>query len=505
MSIFGPEFEKIWPQAGTTLQLSDFGKKLLKQCENIKKPEQKDVDLDEFKRKSSNFPLEFGTNTCRVISQPKDRYPNIQKQISSAYPVIHERVLQLYLDFLEHKCQYGHPKERELYVKLSLEGFIQRLLTKRCAAFVGPQDAYLLINGCKGFAEEQYVSIGTDDEQEPLIFQNCLSYDEAKLSAFLSISSHSELINNGTRQNCGIIEKDLNKIEREGVVIGIIGARFQKPLVMDYQDIVISPEQNIPEMGYGPQNTSDIMNTEFIASIEYRKLWEQFYEESGFLYTEVKKDNKRFGDVEMPCFNEIFDNVVMKKRFTISFDTLLLEAQARAFQLNKQAYVHVVGIGLGVWRMAKQQSKIFLETFDQRVKHLLPKLNNIGVIHFSWFEEKEWADLKHNGLIESKTHPMGGIRTLIANRNPADKLNESEFENMLLVISYAWDGNALPGNEFWFKHLDDSSDSSNACSTLVTELHNPFINTEWVCGKNLHIASAEYGVIHISEYAKNFI
>lgn len=52
-------------------------------------------------------PVQFGSNNCRVMSQPKDRYPNIKKQISSAYPVIHERVLQLYLDFLEYKCLYG--------------------------------------------------------------------------------------------------------------------------------------------------------------------------------------------------------------------------------------------------------------------------------------------------------------------------------------------------------------------------------------------------------------
>lgn len=64
-------------------------------------------------------------------------------------------------------------------------------------------------------------------------------------------------------------------------------------------------------------------------------------------------------------------------------------------------------------------------------------------------EKNEWGDLKHNGFITSDAHPLGGIRTMLINRNPADKLQEPEFENMLLVISYAWDANALPGNEFW--------------------------------------------------------
>lgn len=41
------------------------------------------------------------------MNQPEERYPAIAKQIASAYPVIHERVLWLYLAFLEHKCKYG--------------------------------------------------------------------------------------------------------------------------------------------------------------------------------------------------------------------------------------------------------------------------------------------------------------------------------------------------------------------------------------------------------------
>lgn len=51
--------------------------------------------------------MQFGRDTCRVMSQPKERYDEITKQIASAYPLIHERVVGLYLAFLEHKCKYG--------------------------------------------------------------------------------------------------------------------------------------------------------------------------------------------------------------------------------------------------------------------------------------------------------------------------------------------------------------------------------------------------------------
>ena len=51
--------------------------------------------------------------------------------------------------------------------------------------------------------------------------------------------------------------------------------------------------------------------------------------------------------------------------------------------------------------------------------------------------------------------------------------------------------------------LKSTGDSSTACSTLITELHNPHINEEWVNGSNLHVATEKYGVIHIAEYANN--
>uniref|UniRef100_A0A1I8MRE2 Uncharacterized protein n=1 Tax=Musca domestica TaxID=7370 RepID=A0A1I8MRE2_MUSDO len=494
MSAFGQEFEKIWPTTDTPLQLSNFGKKLLKQCEDINKPEQKEIDMNAFKLKSSNFPLEFGTNTCRIMSQPKDRYPNIQKQIVSAYPLVHERVLQLYLDFLEHKCQYGNAIEKEIYQNLTLTGLVQRLLKQRCASFFGKNDKYLLLTserGCSGFMD-----VGTTNEKPPLLLKNVLSYDEIKLSALLSVSSYSELINNGNRQNCGVIEKNKSLIEREGVVIGLIGARLTRRDVMEFQDIVIAKTQNTKENGYGFPLDEEPDNR----PKDYRQIWKKFYEEPDFLFDDVKKDDKRFGTAKNQ--NDIFDNLLMKKRYTISFDTLLLESNARAKAAGKQAYVHVVGIGLGVWKAAEHQEKIFLETFSQRIKYLLPKLENIDVLHFSWFHLDEWGDLKNGKVFKSDTHPSGGIKCFISKRNPADKLSTPETENMLLIISYAWDGNALPGNEFWMKMLKSTGDSSTACSTLIAELHNPHINSEWVNGDNLHVASEEYGIIHIADYAK---
>lgn len=68
------------------------------------------------------------------------------------------------------------------------------------------------------------------------------------------------------------------------------------------------------------------------------------------------------------------------------------------------------------------------------------------------------------------------------------------------MVSYAWDGNALPGNEFWVGNLNTSGDPAAAASTQISELHNPHINPK-VCAENLRIATPN-GVLFISEYCE---
>ncbi|XP_065363956.1 uncharacterized protein LOC135957192 [Calliphora vicina] len=511
MSKFGKEFEKIWPELNDHKTLTKTAEKHLKKYLKSKVPV-KNTDLDKFQQKSKNFPIEFPIDSCRVESQPVERHDVIREQIESAYPLIHEKVLYLIIDFLEHKLRYGSSCERKLYKNMSICEFVQRLLTKRCVSFVGTEDDYLLLTGETGFGR-QYLKVGCKEEREPLTLTNVLSYDEIKISALLSVSSKTEFINDGNRYNKGLRELDSSKIEQQGLVVGMIGARFERKEVMEFQDITITRNQNTLENGYGGSLDKPKQNPGFLHNLnpfkkptnleklqDYRRLWNRFYEEPDHLYDQVHKDNLRFGDT-LNCL-VIFDNVMMKKRYAISFDMLLLEANSRA--LPNQAYLHVVGFGLGVWRAAVQQEQIFMECFYERLRYLLPLLKNIGVVHFSYFNLKECGELKNEGFMASKYHPKGGIKTFISKRNPHDKLPE-EFKDMLLVVSYAWDGNALPGNEFWLGNLTGSNDPSTACSTLISELHNPHINTEFVCGDNLHIASFNYNIINIYDYAKKVL
>lgn len=323
---------------------------------------------------------------------------------------------------------------------------MQRLLDKRCASFIARNDKYLLLGGERGASG--FETVGTAEEKAPLVLANLLSYDDIKLSALLSVSSHTIFINEGERANCGRVALNSKTLEPSGVIVGMIGARLSRRNLMEFQDIVIARSQNTRERGYGLALDAPATTREQ----DYRRLWRGFYAMRDVVHGQATIDHQRFG----PSGNkqDVFDNMAMKRRYAISFDLLLLEAQARAKATNRLAYVHVVGFGLGVWKVAVQQERIFLEAFEQRMRTLGSRLDHLGAVHFSWFSMKECGGLKDGALIKIPGHPKKGIRVHISKRSPADKLTGPENGDMLLVVSYAWDGNALPGNEFWMVSIE---------------------------------------------------
>lgn len=403
--------------------------------------------------------------------------------MNSAYPVLNEKAFYLAVNFLKFKQEHGTEIEQRIYSNMDILGLIQRLLEKRAAVFVGSYDKYLLqnkIEGCGGWDE-----VGTEKEAEPLLLQNCLSYDEMKLSALLSVSSHTVFINPGSRGNRGAETSDIESFQRHGVIIGLIGTRLPRPGVMEAQEVLITTEKRVNGgYGFNPNQKTPLY--------EWRKIWADFYGVEPNFPTfleakKLKKHNTRFVEI---YDNEIFDNLAYQRRLSISFETLLLEAHTRAQKASTTAFVHIVGIGLGVWRVAPHQERQYLEAFISCVKRLAHVLTHVADLRFAWFSE----DCR-----QLCPKIMGHIRVHFSNNNPQIRL---EDQTQLLVVSYAWDSNSLPGNEFWHGTLHTSSDPAAASCSQVSELHNAKVNPAKVCASNLHLACQEWGVIHISEYAR---
>lgn len=229
----------------------------------------------------------------------------------------------------------------------------------------------------------------------------------------MSLSSYTDFLNDGNRFNCAVIETDKSKIEQEGIIIGLIGPRFEKPNYMEWQDIIISPQQNTAKNGYG------FTSEPFDKFTAYRHMWNKFYEQNDFIYENIKtSDNDRF----INNGSAILDKEALIKRYAISFDTLLLEAQSRALKSNKKAFIHVVGIGLGVWQYTPNQHEIFMQAFEQRLIALGNLLTHVAVIFFSWFPFDRCGQLENGGFLKIDSHPDKGFSIFISKRNPSAKL-----------------------------------------------------------------------------------
>ncbi|EFN82628.1 uncharacterized protein LOC105184958 isoform X2 [Harpegnathos saltator] len=468
----------------------DDTKELLKRCLDISVPPP--TSLSELIKRSDAFPVKFPISTMRCAAL-KDRGINpetIELNANSVYPLIHEAMLPLIARWLKHKRLYGSAVEKAFYKDMSLIQLIHRLLDKRAVFFYDASDQWKLIDNKTGF--DGWENVGTDHEKEPLVLTKCLSYDEIKLSAMMVVSSHTEFINDGARSNRGIVSSDPDAVQPRGVIMGVVGTRFEKPRVMEYQDILITPLQNNVDNGYGPAMDGTAEEKRGMCV-----LWAKFYGEDYHpLYEETvkrvkAKDNRRYLSL---ASQTVFDIENYMKRMLLSVEIILLEANTRAEKQNTTAFLHVVGFGLGVWKIIQDQEVYFLKTFEIAIRKMNKKLKYVSDIMFAYFRQQKCGGAGNGDY-------LGDIKIHFALREPHSRLFRPNDANKLLVVTYAWDGNALPGNEFWNGYLDASGDPAAACSTQVAELHNPKINPR-ACGASLHVASAAHGILHISDYAK---
>lgn len=62
---------------------------------------------------------------------------------------------------------------------------------------------------------------------------------------------------------------------------------------------------------------------------------------------------------------EYFNRFVYEQRIRITAETFLIEANHRAKVAGKKAYVHVVGLGLGIWKLIDKQEVSNDINYDQ--------------------------------------------------------------------------------------------------------------------------------------------
>ncbi|XP_059611117.1 uncharacterized protein LOC132258033 [Phlebotomus argentipes] len=465
-----------------------FMKQKFDESKNTEKPEA--VSLEELISNSDKMSIKFPNERHRIKTQHQTSHSSIVKEASSVYPVILDKVLVLYWAFLEHKLKYGTEIEKSIYTGMSIEEFVDRLLTKTCVSFFGKKNRYLLRSGEVGNGD--FKTIGTNDEKPPLIMSDYLTWDEIKLASFISISSNTE--------NHAIISICAPQLDRKGL--------------LDYQDMIMGRGQNCMENGYGgkPRKCPE----ELEAIFDKRSVWNNFYTNKPRIYGQINKTEIKGRTYRCPkalqryvkvSKTETCDCYTLEKRFSAMITLLLLEANARAQKVGKMAYLWVNKFRMGLDRLTPCQEEYFFRIFlTEAVYQFCGNLHSVFCIHFENFAENCWAKddtiLNNNNVDDPyfwNKHPNKGIKIRFS-PNSAEKDKLQEDDKLLYVSTYASSPNSLVGNEYWMRKISANKDSTAylACHSFIAELHNPLVNRKMLSGRNLHIVSS--CVRHISEY-----
>ncbi|KAH7338543.1 hypothetical protein BKA66DRAFT_544295 [Pyrenochaeta sp. MPI-SDFR-AT-0127] len=353
----------------------------------------------------------------------------IREDAASVRIVIHSKFPKLVEDFLEHKRLHGSKYEKQLYSEsFSWKDEVSRLIKKRPLTFMSACDYTMLRDGTimhDGTDEWDRNGTAAQDKNVYLSLAEYLSYDEIMLSSLIGVSSYSYFINDGNRYN-GSRSAKPGTFQDRGIILGLVGARFERPGRMD--SIFVLPSKS----KHQDPRLTDIFQSFFGA---------------------VKNDSARF------------DKEMYMGRMRITVEMLLLEANARGKEANQKAYTYVVGLGLGVWQQHQDQPSMYIDTFTAALASL--SLPHISTLEFAWIG----VETRTRDAVTAAAKKQG-IRVIFSKRNPAEKLDTDE----LLVLSYAWDGNSFPGNEYWGGSLAGSGDPAAACMSTIPELHNPLVN-----------------------------
>jgi len=406
-----------------------------------------------------------------IAGSDQEKQAIIVEQARTTYPILHAKVITLIDGFLQYKKNNGTAVEKTLYSTMDSTAFIDRLLTKRPLMFMGSDDRYWLRDGQMG-GVGGFEAIGTDQEKAPLLLQNYLSYDEMQISALIGMATPTYFINNGDRNNRGIPGPE-GTYEQTGIYYGLVGARFEKRDKMESEHMLVTPDHT-KENGYGYTDTG-----RFAAWTDLYGRYFPTFEYVGNSTSDryINISNSARGK----CY---FDADVYKERMRLVIEPFLLDAQLRGQQQNKKVYVHVVGLGLGVWQVADEQTKLMLDVYASIIKE--QKLDSIADINFSWFTKPDNSPFANDQVIQRNGNT---IKIHFSHRNPADKLTGQD-EGKLLAACYAWDGNAYPGNEYWVGMLTASGDPAAACCSTIPELQNPEINDR-VAGRYARVLGEE--------------
>lgn len=256
---------------------------------------------------------------------------------------------------------------------------------------------------------------------------------------------------------------------------------------MEWKHILITKKQNTTDKGYGEDadGNSSIDAKLLQVFAEFYRIGSPSSHHFFFpSFDEADSAYKRKTGEYVPTARGYLNVAVYVRRMKLVLEPFLFDANDRAREANKKAYVHLVGLGLGVWMVDESQEILLSHSIFRIVKNsALPFISDLD---FSYFPSNVSSCGKARDgefLPDAKGNQ---IQIHFSKRDPAQNLNDS---SKLLVACYAWDGNSYPGNEYWLGMLGASGDPAAVCCSQLADLQNPEINP-LISGDNVFVSSS---------------
>jgi len=437
----------------------------------------------------ASFKIPSDANQLKKACKNTGLQKSLARHAKYTWPIVHPRVEALVDQFLTHKQANGTSVEKDVYASMTVRDMYTRFFEKRPLMFMTAVDAYLLRDGQKA-GQGGFDSIGTNSERWPLKLIQYQSYPEMEISALLGISTSTQFINNGARNNVGH-PGSKGSFESEGVILGVVGARFERVDHMEWRHMIVTQSQNTESKGYGKDGDAMLKSWAQVYGVDSFPTYEEALAHRG------KNRESRFaegsGAKGQLKKGQFFDKAMYKARCEITAELTLAEANERAKTRNRKAFVHLVGLGLGVWKLHDSQQPIQANSYITAIRKL--SLPDVGSVTFAWFGRCSLGSFCNSKTVKDKDGHS--ITVEFKNRHQSAKTpsTRSGEKQWLLVAQYAWDGNSYPGNEYWMgkKYFEMSGDPAAACSSYIPELQNPLVNIEAFHGDQVKVLPDEGG------------
>lgn len=452
------------------------------------------------------FSYKMYENWEKFSTDRKPTKAEVLENFKSVRVVLHQDLLNIYKkfyekltkvrvtnDILKNKLEFSDVTTPSL---TSEEKLVTEIINKRAYLFWLEDDESIHIDTSGDiiiphYSNDEYKNVGKESQEEPTTDRLCLDYDHLKLSGHLLYTANTYFFNSCGRGNQCRYVRDGHELQ--GLVMGLIGPRFEKDGVMDVNDMIFVE-------GFDRRNEPSDLDKEIrkYYQLKGKKL---SLEEDLHLYAVLNSHNGELNYYEKKpqakAYNATFKTNIYKGRISLMFETALLEANSRV-PAGMKGFFHMTGAGLGVWRKHAEQNHIYVKTLMEYLAMEHQKLKKIDTIRVAYIWVGQDANY-WNSKYQQEYRKIGHINILFENVDGASALPHTGKEKYFLILTFAYDSNAAGGNEFWVGAYSASMDPATACCSQVAEIFNSYVNP-FLNINRFYVAKKDGSVAPYKEY-----